>query len=149
MSRALYLATNLIFLGVVFALGYQGWLGELFLMGVLPICVLIVAFFMYGMTICTRLIFSKVEPKPITKELKLVSSICNWLVMLGLLGTVAGMLMALMNVSLDAVSSVDSARSMLVSFLLGAKVALYTTLVGGFSSFWLSIIYRIIVYTHV
>ncbi len=60
----------------------------------------------------------------------------EWMVQLGLLGTVIGMVMAFSSVSADAASSVEGVRALVSQLMRGVGVALYTTLVGIVFGLW-------------
>jgi len=73
----------------------------------------------------------------LSEKLFRVRSAANSLVVLGLMGTVIGMILAFQNVSEDSVSSVESLKPLVGFLLSGIGTALYTTLVGAIFSFWL------------
>ena len=73
-----------------------------------------------------------------------IKFIANTLVVLGLIGTVIGFIIALSGVDGSGVSSNPEEVSKMVSTLIqGMSVALYTTLVGSICSVWLNICYQI------
>ena len=59
------------------------------------------------------------------------------LVMLGLIGTVIGMAIALSNLDASAADDIEAARVMINTVALGFGTALYTTLVGAIGALWL------------
>lgn len=59
------------------------------------------------------------------------------LVMLGLIGTVIGMSIALASLDASAADDVEAARAMINAVALGFGTALYTTLVGAVGALWL------------
>lgn len=61
----------------------------------------------------------------------------NNLVLLGLIGTVVGFIMALSGVNPDTVGDVSAIAPMVSSLIQGMGVALYTTLVGSVLNIWL------------
>lgn len=61
------------------------------------------------------------------------------LVMLGLIGTVVGFVMALSGVDPSRAGSVSSISPMVAALLRGMATALYTTLVGSVGYLWLSL----------
>lgn len=73
-----------------------------------------------------------------------VRSISNSLVILGLIGTVIGFIIALSGVDPDAVADVSAIGPMVSMLISGMSVALYTTLVGSVLNVWLNINYRIL-----
>jgi hypothetical protein len=68
----------------------------------------------------------------------------NALVMLGLIGTVLGFIIALSGVDADAAGDVASVGPMVSSLVAGMSVALYTTLVGSVLNVWLMVNYRLL-----
>ncbi len=68
-----------------------------------------------------------------------VRNFANALVLLGLIGTVVGFVIALSGVDNDAVSDVTAISPMVSSLLAGMSVALYTTLVGSVLNLWLMV----------
>jgi hypothetical protein len=66
------------------------------------------------------------------------------LVVLGLVGTVIGFIIALSGVTAEQASDVSGVRPMISTLVSGMSVALYTTLVGALLGLWLTINYRIL-----
>jgi hypothetical protein len=66
------------------------------------------------------------------------------LVLLGLIGTVVGFVMALAAVDPAVVSEVSSVAPMIARLIEGLGVALHTTLVGAVLNIWLMLDYRIV-----
>lgn len=66
-----------------------------------------------------------------------VRQFANSLVMLGLIGTVVGFIIALSGIKADSVSDLAAVSAMVTELLAGMSVALYTTLVGGILNLWL------------
>lgn len=83
-------------------------------------------------------------------ELRLFSRIAfirhlaNTLVLMGLIGTVVGFVMALSGVNAQTASDVNSVSSMVGTLIEGMGVALYTTLVGAVLSLWLAANYQLL-----
>ena len=74
-----------------------------------------------------------------------IKFIANTLVILGLIGTVIGFIIALSGVDGSGVSSNPEEVSKMVSTLIsGMSVALYTTLAGSICSVWLNLCYQIL-----
>ena len=73
-----------------------------------------------------------------------VRHIANALVLLGLIGTVIGFIIALSGVDPDTAKNADSVATMVATLINGMSVALYTTLVGAVLHIWLIINYRIL-----
>ena len=74
----------------------------------------------------------------IAAEISIVRHFANSLVLLGLIGTVVGFIIALSGVDADAVRDVKAVSPMVSRLLTGMSVALYTTLVGAALNLWLS-----------
>ncbi len=73
-----------------------------------------------------------------------VRHIANALVLLGLIGTVIGFIIALSGVDPKSASNADSVAAMVATLINGMSVALYTTLVGAVLHIWLIVNYRIL-----
>ena len=67
----------------------------------------------------------------------------NTLVILGLIGTVIGFIIALAGVDGSVSSNPEEVSKMVSTLIQGMSVALYTTLVGSICSVWLNICYQI------
>jgi biopolymer transport protein ExbB/TolQ len=73
-----------------------------------------------------------------------VRHIANGLVMLGLIGTVLGFIIALSGVDPDLAGDVSAVGPMVSKLIEGMAVALYTTLTGAVLSIWLMVNYRLL-----
>jgi hypothetical protein len=73
-----------------------------------------------------------------------IRHIANSLVLLGLIGTVIGFIIALSGVQLENVSDVSSIGPTVAALIQGMSVALYTTLVGSVLHVWLMINVRLL-----
>ncbi len=73
-----------------------------------------------------------------------IRHIANTLVILGLLGTVVGFIMALSGVNPDAAGDIKAVGAMISTLITGMSVALYTTLVGAVLNVWLMINYHLL-----
>jgi hypothetical protein len=73
-----------------------------------------------------------------------VRHIANALVLLGLIGTVIGFIIALSGVDPAIAKNADSVAAMISTLINGMSVALYTTLVGAVLHVWLIVNYRIL-----
>lgn len=73
-----------------------------------------------------------------------VRHIANSLVLLGLIGTVVGFVIALSGINPDSVADVAAIGPMVSKLLEGMGVALYTTLVGSVLNIWLMLNHRIL-----
>jgi len=70
--------------------------------------------------------------------------IANSLVLLGLIGTVVGFIMALSGVNPEASADASSIGPMVSTLIAGMSVALYTTLIGSVLNIWLMVNYQIL-----
>ena len=75
----------------------------------------------------------------ISAEISIVRQFANSLVLLGLIGTVVGFIIALSGVDASVVGDVQAISPMVARLLTGMSVALYTTLVGAALNLWLSV----------
>jgi MotA/TolQ/ExbB proton channel family len=73
-----------------------------------------------------------------------IRHIANSLVLLGLLGTVIGFIMALSGVDAQTAGDVEAIGPMVMTLISGMSVALYTTLVGAVLNIWLMVNYRLL-----
>ncbi len=80
----------------------------------------------------------------IGENIVVVRYIANSLVLLGLIGTVLGFIIALTAVDPGSASDVRAIEPMVTRLLQGMSVALYTTLVGAVLNLWLTINYRLL-----
>jgi hypothetical protein len=80
----------------------------------------------------------------IADRIIIVRYIANSLVLLGLIGTVLGFIIALSAVDPSAAGDVQAIEPMVTQLIQGMSVALYTTLVGAVLNLWLSINYRLL-----
>ena len=80
----------------------------------------------------------------IATKIDLIKFISNTLVILGLIGTVIGFIIALSGVNSSVASNPDEIGKMITSLISGMSVALYTTLAGSIFSVWLNICYQIL-----
>lgn len=73
-----------------------------------------------------------------------VRHVANSLVLLGLIGTVLGFVIALSGVDPASAGDVRAIGPMVAKLIQGMSVALYTTLVGAVLSLWLTVNYHIL-----
>ncbi len=73
-----------------------------------------------------------------------VRHIANALVLLGLIGTVLGFIIALSGVDPDLAGDIAAVGPMVSKLIEGMAVALYTTLTGSVLSIWLMVNYRLL-----
>ena len=77
-------------------------------------------------------------------RIAVVRHIGNSLVVLGLIGTVIGFIIALSGVDPETVGDVKAVGPMVSTLIQGMSVALYTTLVGSVLNIWLMINYQML-----
>ena len=80
----------------------------------------------------------------IAAKIEIIKFIANTLVILGLIGTVIGFIIALSGVDSSVASNPDEIGKMVTSLISGMSVALYTTLAGSILSVWLNICYQLL-----
>ncbi len=73
----------------------------------------------------------------LSHRIVVVRHVANSLVLLGLIGTVLGFIIALSGVDPESVSDVKSVTPMVSTLINGMSTALYTTLVGAILNIWL------------
>ena len=79
----------------------------------------------------------------LSSKINYIKFMANTLVILGLIGTVIGFIIALSGVDGSASSNPEEVSKMVSTLIQGMSVALYTTLVGSICSVWLNICYQI------
>lgn len=92
----------------------------------------------------SRSLLAAAQRLKLTQRISLVRHIANSLVLLGLIGTVIGFVIALSGVNPDAVSDVKAIGPMVSTMIEGMSIALYTTLVGAVLNLWLSANYQLL-----
>lgn len=68
----------------------------------------------------------------------------NWMVALGLIGTVVGFIVALSTVSPEAAASASGTQKTIAGLVHGMGIALNTTLVGAVAALWTEVNYRML-----
>ena len=79
-----------------------------------------------------------------TTRISVIRQIGNGLVMLGLIGTVLGFIVALSGVDPTKAADVAQISPMVSTLIEGMSIALYTTLVGSVLSLWMTVNYQIL-----
>ena len=79
----------------------------------------------------------------LSSKISYIKFLANTLVILGLIGTVIGFIIALSGVDGSVSSNPEEVSKMVSTLIQGMSVALYTTLVGSICSVWLNICYQI------
>lgn len=98
----------------------------------------------YGNDRESRSIGASVLRAKLTNRITVVRHIANALVLLGLIGTVVGFIIALSSVDANASADSDTIAPAIARLINGMSVALYTTLVGSVLHIWLIINHRIL-----
>lgn len=80
----------------------------------------------------------------ISGRISVVLHVANSLVLLGLIGTVVGFIIALSGVDPAAAGQIEAIAPMVSELIHGMSVALYTTLVGAVLHLWLKVNYLIL-----
>ncbi len=80
----------------------------------------------------------------LSQRIASVRHIANTLVLLGLIGTVLGFIIALSGVDPDTASDVNSIAPMVSVLIQGMSTALYTTLIGSILNLWLMANYQLL-----
>lgn len=167
---ALYNGLASAFLGAALA---QGWLHIVFAADGTYLVVLIAAVFVYGwlLSIGRALVFCHaldqlkergycdLLPHPwlgakgdrgealkikLASRIAPIRHIASALVMLGLIGTVVGFIIALSGLDPQAAADINALPAMLGVMIAGMSTALYTTLVGGVLNLWLMVNVRLL-----
>ena len=80
----------------------------------------------------------------LANKINFIKFIANTLVILGLIGTVIGFIIALSGVDGSVSNNPEEISKMITTLIQGMSVALYTTLAGSICSVWLNICYQIL-----
>jgi len=80
----------------------------------------------------------------LTQRIAIVRHIANSLVLLGLIGTVVGFIIALSGVQPEQAADVKAISPMVSTLISGMSTALYTTLVGSVLNVWLMVNYQLL-----
>lgn len=80
----------------------------------------------------------------LTQRIAVVRHVAGSLVLLGLIGTVIGFIIALSGVHPDQAADVKAISPMISTLIAGMSTALYTTLVGSVLNIWLMVNYHVL-----
>ena len=80
----------------------------------------------------------------VSSHIAVVLHVANSLVLLGLIGTVVGFIIALSGVDPNSAGQIEAIAPMVAELIHGMSVALYTTLVGAVLHLWLKVNYLIL-----
>ena len=92
----------------------------------------------------SRAILSSAMRIKLSQKIAGIRHIAGSLVLLGLVGTVVGFIIALSGVDPDKASDIESVSPMVSTLVAGMSTALYTTLVGAILNLWLMANYRLL-----
>jgi uncharacterized membrane protein YuzA (DUF378 family) len=81
----------------------------------------------------------KVNATKFLEKMAHLDDIPNWLVTLGLLGTVIGIMISISAIDKDAMLTADGVRASVAQLMNGMQVAFCTTIVGGVLALWCDI----------
>jgi hypothetical protein len=91
-----------------------------------------------------RAIAASVLRMQVVSRIAPVRHIASALVLLGLVGTVVGFILALSGISVSMSNDVGAVAGMITRLIAGMSVALYTTLEGAVLSLWLTVNHQIL-----
>ena len=80
----------------------------------------------------------------LSQDIAVVRQTAGSLVLLGLIGTVVGFIIALSGVDPESASDISAVGLMVSTLISGMSTALYTTLVGSVLNLWLMVNYRLL-----
>lgn len=151
---------NLVWAGLIVLAWHKGWVTEVmsgdttglvYVMAGLFVVSIVSTFIRAGKvtSMLNRTKAPGYQPQPINRAKFLakqahLDDIPNWLVTLGLLGTVIGVSMSIFGIDHDALGSADGVKSISAGLIQGIQVALYTTIVGSVLALWASVNRRIL-----
>lgn len=92
----------------------------------------------------TRSIAAAALKSRLRRSIAVVQHVAGSLVLLGLIGTVIGFVVALAGVDPDRAADVTAITPMVAQLISGMSVALYTTLVGSVLNVWLTVDFRLL-----
>ncbi len=92
----------------------------------------------------SRAIHASVLRLKLSQRIAVVRQVAGSLVLMGLIGTVVGFIIALSGVDPDKASDFEAAAPMISTLIQGMSTALYTTLVGAVLNLWLMIDYHLL-----
>jgi len=106
---------------------FQGWLQYIYLGDITQLSILISTLSLFGLYLVYK------------KKWDEISFVANSHVVLGLIGTIIGIVIALKGVDPEAITDPSKAVLMITSLIKGISVAIHTTLVGTVGYFWLTL----------
>ena len=153
-----FLIVNIAALALLTAAWFKGWLGMVLAADRSYMTLVIAAALLIGLYLCaTRMIglrrfvsglkhpaLSEPRRTVLLMRIGMVRHIANNLVLLGLIGTVLGFVIAFAGIEPDMIGDTEMAAGMISQVVDGMGVALYTTLVGAIAHIWLYGCYKIL-----
>ena len=91
-----------------------------------------------------RQLLASIFSSNIYSYISIVKKIAGFLVLLGLIGTVFGVIYAFTGFDISNIVSVESLGPASATMIKGMKIAFYTTLVGSVLNLWLTVCYHIL-----
>ena len=144
---------NLAAVALLGAAWHVGWVDQVIAADVTHLVFVIFGVFLLGTVLCARRVWwvsSKLDggvalsTAALSSRIAVVRQTANSLVLLGLIGTVLGFIIALGGVDPASADDFDAVAPMVAGLIAGMSVALYTTLVGSVLSLWLTVNYRML-----
>ena len=153
-----FLVINTAAVALLVAAWLKGWLGMVIAADRSYMTLVIAAALAFGLYLCaTRMIglrgfaaglkhpaLSEPRRTVLLMRIGMVRHIANNLVMLGLIGTVLGFVIAFAGIEPGMIGDTEMAAGMITQVVDGMGVALYTTLVGAIAHIWLYGCYKIL-----
>ena len=164
-----FLLLNLIAAALVVAVYERGWLDAMIATDIYHLVKLNCAIFLVGLVLCgrriaqvsddlgnpsrywrpdadgqRRVLLAEALKMRFAVKLGTVRHIAHTIVLVGLIGTVIGFIIALSGVNAEAATDPHAIAPMISTLLLGMAIALYKTLVGSVLNVWLMANYRIL-----
>ncbi len=127
-----YILLILVGVALLVAAGLRGWVTMVVEADESNIIWLIVAVFLVGLGAVGM------------RWWRTVDYLANTLVMLGLIGTIVGFIIAFSGVDPESAARIESVGPMVSALISGAGVAMYTTLVGAVGHVWLGLMAHLI-----
>jgi len=147
-----FILVNALFFALTAGLWWNGYLAPVFQTDLSHVTFAIAALFTLGwlgmareIVIASRqLNFAKMEPRPAREterdkdlaKVEWLASVSEWLVALGLVGTVIGFIIALSSVDQSALLQSSGAQSAVATLMAGMRTALNTTVLGASLALW-------------
>jgi biopolymer transport protein ExbB/TolQ len=164
-----FLLLNMLAVALVTAVWERGWLDAMIRTDVYHMVKLNCAIFLVGLALCgrrimqvsndlnnpsrywhynadgqRRVLLAEALKMRFAVRLGTIRHVAHTIVLVGLIGTVIGFIIALSGVNAEAATDPHAIAPMISTLLLGMAIALYKTLVGSVLNVWLMANYRIL-----